>query len=120
MCEARNVCCVPVIAAVAGIAVGPTTYAGGFTCPKIAQRLVFAQEAEPTSMDMHFPTAVSTREITMNFMAVLITRAENNDVIPMLADSWSESPDHPTYMFKLRMGEGLYGTISRQSHCSKH
>jgi len=83
-------------------ATAPAAYAGGFTCPKMAQQLVFAQEAEPTSMDMHFSTAVSTREITMNFMEVLITRAENNDIIPMLADSWTESPDHLTYTFKLR------------------
>jgi peptide/nickel transport system substrate-binding protein len=55
-------------------------------------------------MDMHFSTAVSTREITMNFMETLIARAENNDVIPMLAESWSESPDHLTFTFKLRPG----------------
>ena len=90
------------IAALAATATAPAAYAGGFTCPKMAQQLVFAQEAEPTSMDMHFSTAVSTREITMNFMEVLITRAENNDIIPMLADSWTESQDHLAYTFKLR------------------
>ena len=90
-----------IAALVTGVA-APAAYAGGFTCPKMAQQIVTAQEAEPTSMDMHFSTAVSTREITMNFMETLITRAENNDIIPMLADSWSESPDHLTYTFKLR------------------
>ena len=63
-----------IAALVTGVA-APAAYAGGFTCPKMAQQIVTAQEAEPTSMDMHFSTAVSTREITMNFMETLITRA---------------------------------------------
>ncbi len=78
--------------------------AAPFACPKIASQLVFAQEAEPTGMDMHFSTAVSTRAITMNFMETLIARAENNEVVPMLADNWSESADHLTFTFKLRPG----------------
>jgi peptide/nickel transport system substrate-binding protein len=79
-------------------------HAVSFTCPKLSPQLVFAMEAEPTGTDMHFSTAVSTRELTMNVMETLITRAENNDIIPDLAESYTESPDHLTYTFKLRPG----------------
>ena len=66
--------------------------------------LVFGQEATPPTLDPHFSTSIATRNVAMHVFEQLVTRDENNDVIPELAESWQVSPDGLTYTFKIRTG----------------
>ena len=75
-----------------------------FTCPSKGGDFVFGQEANVNSLDQMTSAAISTRNIAMNMYEALMTRDENNHVIPDLADSVTESPDQMTYTFKLRQG----------------
>ncbi len=61
--------------------------------PRRTPMLVFGQEAPPPTLDPHFSTAISTRNIAMHIFEQLVTRNEKNDVIPELAESWQVSPD---------------------------
>src|SRR6185436_3818532 len=65
---------------------------------------VLAAEAQPPTMDMHFSTTIATRNIAMHMYEQLVTRGENNEVIPELAESITESQDGLTYTIKLRQG----------------
>jgi len=69
-----------------------------------ATTLVFGQEAPPATLDPYFSTAIATRNISLHIFEQLVTRGENNAVIPELAESWRISPDGLTYTFKLRTG----------------
>ena len=60
--------------------------------PRRSPMLVFGQEAPPPTLDPHFSTAISTRNIAMHIFEQLVTRDEKNDVIPELAESWQMSP----------------------------
>ncbi|MBI1776922.1 MAG: ABC transporter substrate-binding protein [Proteobacteria bacterium] len=66
--------------------------------------LVFAAEAQPPTLDMHFSTAVATRNIALHMFEQLVTRDESNRPIPELAQSWETSPDGLVYRFALRRG----------------
>jgi peptide/nickel transport system substrate-binding protein len=66
--------------------------------------LVFAQEGTIPTLDMHFSTAVSTRNSAMNILETLVTRDVANKPVAELAESWQVSPDGLTYTFKLRTG----------------
>jgi peptide/nickel transport system substrate-binding protein len=71
---------------------------------KRSASLVFGQEATPPTLDPHFSTSIATRNVAMHIFEQLLTRDENNDVIPELADKWEISPDGLTYTFKIRSG----------------
>ena len=71
---------------------------------KRAAMLVFAQEAPPPTLDPYFSTSVSTRNVAMHIFETLVTRDENNAIVPELADKITESPDGLSYTFKIRSG----------------
>jgi peptide/nickel transport system substrate-binding protein len=96
----RIVCAgVAALGALALLAAGPVA-----AQPKRGGMLVFAQEAPPPTLDPHFSSAISTRNIAMHIFETLITRDENNDIIDELAESHAASADGLTYTFKLRQG----------------
>jgi len=66
--------------------------------------LTFGQEAPPPTLDPHFSTSIATRNVAMHIFEQLVTRDENNAVIPELAQEWQVSPDGLTYTFKIRTG----------------
>ena len=76
--------------------------AAPFACPQKGGNLLFGQEANVNSLDQQASNTISTRNIAMNIFESLLTRSETNETIGDLADSWTESPDHLTYTFKLR------------------
>lgn len=78
--------------------------AAPFTCPRTGGDLVFGQEANINSLDQMASNTISTRNIAMNMFESLMTRDENNNAIPELAQSFEESADKLTYTFKLRQG----------------
>ncbi len=86
-----------------GAGLAATTRAAAQT-PRRGGNIVFAAEAQPPTMDMHFSTTIATRNIAMHMYEQLATRGENNEPIPELAESWSESADGLTWTFRLRQG----------------
>ena len=90
--------------AVLAITAASPAVAAKFECPTRSPEFVFAQDAQPPGLDMHFSSAISTRNIAMQIFETLLTRDEKNDVIPQLAASHEISPDGLTYTFKLRSG----------------
>ena len=88
--------------ALVGLASGPAL--AQFTCPKKGGNLVFAQEAKVNSLDQMTSSTISTRNIAMNMFESLMTRDENMNPIPELAQEVLESEDGKTYTFKLRQG----------------
>ena len=94
--------------AVAGLAAAmalATFFAhGAEAAPKRGGTLIFAQEAPPPTLDPHFSTSISTRNIAMNVFEQLVARDENNGVVAELAENWQISPDGLTYTFKIRKG----------------
>src|SRR5215470_10589599 len=91
----------PQPAAVPALAASGTA---AFTCPRTGGNLVFGGEAKVNSLDMYASNTISTRNNAMNMFESLMTRDENFNPIPELADSMEESADHLTYTFKLRQG----------------
>jgi peptide/nickel transport system substrate-binding protein len=85
-----------------------TLATGLLVSPAVAQKrapmLVFAQEAPPPTLDPYFSTSVSTRNVAMHIFETLVTRDENNAVVPELAEKITESPDGLSYTFALRRG----------------
>lgn len=75
-----------------------------FTCPKVGGNAVFAQEAKVNSLDQHTSSTISTRNVAMNMFEALMTRDENMNPIPELAQEVIEAPDAMSYTFKLRQG----------------
>ncbi len=93
------------LAAVACLVLGANgAEAQQFSCPKKGGEFVFAQEAKVNSLDMHTSSAISTRNIALNLFESLMTRDENFNLMPELAQAVEESKDGKTYVFRLRQG----------------
>ena len=90
------------LAGVVLVALGAAERAGA--APKRGGDAVFAQEAQVAGLDMHFSSAISTRNIAMHLYECLLTRDESNAPIAELAERWTVSPDGVTYTFPLRKG----------------
>ena len=75
-----------------------------WAAPKRGGEVVFAQEAQVAGLDMHFSSAISTRNIAMHIYECLLTRDESNGPIPELAERIVTSAEGLTYTFPLRKG----------------
>ena len=65
---------------------------------------MFGQEAKVNSLDMHASSTISTRNIAMHMFEALMTRDEDNNPIPELAEAVDVSDDGMVYTFTLRDG----------------
>ncbi|RST58816.1 ABC transporter substrate-binding protein [Siminovitchia terrae] len=63
-----------------------------------------AYMAQPPTFDPHMTTAVATRDIMRNVFETLLSVDENNEVVPLLADSFEFSDNFRDVTFKLRKG----------------
>jgi peptide/nickel transport system substrate-binding protein len=54
--------------------------------PRRAGDMVFAQEAQVSGLDMHFSSAISSRNIAMHLYECLLTRDDSNAPIAELAE----------------------------------
>ncbi len=61
-------------------------------------------EADPPNLDPHRSTAAVDRQVFQSLYDKLVDTDENLAIVPMLATSWSVSPDGKTMTFKLRQG----------------
>ncbi len=58
--------------------------------------------ADPPNMDPHQSTAAVDRQVYQNLFDKLVDINQDLQIVPMLATSWTISPDGKTYTFKLR------------------
>jgi peptide/nickel transport system substrate-binding protein len=72
--------------------------------PRRGGEMIFAQEAQVSGLDMHFSSAISSRNIALHIYESLLTRDESNAPIAELAERWTASGDGLTYTFPLRKG----------------
>jgi peptide/nickel transport system substrate-binding protein len=63
-----------------------------------------ALDRDPPNMDPHRSTAAVDRQVYQSLYDKLVDTDENLRVVPMLATSWTISPDGKTVTFKLRPG----------------
>ncbi len=61
-------------------------------------------DADPPNMDPHRSTAAVDRQVFQNLYDKLMDTDENLAIVPMLALSWTISPDGKAVTFKLRQG----------------
>jgi len=76
--------------------------------PAAAQRrggeVVVGVGGGPDTLDPHFSRAQGARNVTVHLFEPLITRGENFEIVPMLAESFSASEDNRVFTFVLRRG----------------
>jgi peptide/nickel transport system substrate-binding protein len=72
--------------------------------PRSGGVLKVAMIGEPPSLDLHWTTAVITQEITFHVYEGLFTYDRNYAPIPMLAESYTMTPDGRRYTIALRKG----------------
>src|SRR3954454_11380890 len=92
---------VSIVAFAAALAVAPL--------PVLAQSkkdsVVMAMALEPPGLDPTNAAAAAIAEVTLyNIYETLTKINEDGSVSPLLAESWTASPDLKTYTFKLRKG----------------
>ncbi|MCI2264464.1 ABC transporter substrate-binding protein [Sediminivirga luteola] len=92
-------------------------------------RLTIAYPAQPPNLDPAVSTASATVAMTINVWEPLVTRDSQDEIQPMLAESWEISDDGRTYTFHLREGvlfhdgtdmtsEDVVASLSRWSELS--
>ncbi|HWJ72349.1 MAG TPA: ABC transporter substrate-binding protein [Kaistia sp.] len=70
--------------------------------PKKGGTLIWGHSETTQSLDMHVTGSASTLRLLENIHCPIVTVDKAFNVIPMLAESFEESPDGLTYTFKLR------------------
>ena len=75
-----------------------------FAAPEGGATIRVALESDPPNLDPHRSTAAVDRQVYQNLYDKLVDTDENLKIVPMLATSWTISPDGKTYTFKLQQG----------------
>jgi peptide/nickel transport system substrate-binding protein len=79
-------------------------------------KLVFGLPIEPTGLDPTIAAPVAIREVTWgNVFEGLTTLDEKGNVLPLLAKSWTVSPDGMTYTFQLQPGVTFHNGVAFDS-----
>jgi peptide/nickel transport system substrate-binding protein len=79
-------------------------FAGGQAAQADGGSIAVALYANANTIDPNFSASHISRSMLFGVYEQLVTVDENTNVIPMLAESWTVSPDGLTYTFKLRQG----------------
>lgn len=87
---------------VAGCSSGAAPESGGTA--DSAARLTMAIPAQPPNLDPDVSTATATSDIANGVLETLLTTDEQQQIQPMLAQSYDVSADGKTYTFPLREG----------------
>src|SRR5437879_530244 len=86
------------------ILIGALAVTSVSAAPHRGSTLRVGLDADPPNMDPHRSTAAVDRQVFQNLYDKLVDTDENLQVVPMLAASWTISPDGKTVTFKLRPG----------------
>lgn len=79
-------------------------FAGGQAAQADGGNIAVALYANANTIDPNFSASHISRSMLFGVYEQLVTVDENTNVVPMLAESWTVSPDGLTYTFKLRKG----------------
>src|ERR1700730_3300645 len=93
-----------IVLVLAAVAVGGSLAAASAQGAKTGGLLKVALDLDPPTMDPHLSGSAVDRQVFQNLYDKLVDIDENLAVVPMLAASWTISPDGKTVTFKLRQG----------------
>jgi peptide/nickel transport system substrate-binding protein len=79
-----------------------------------------ALESDPPNMDPHRSTAAVDRQVYQSLYDKLVDTDENLKIVPMLATSWTISPDGKTYTFKLQQGVKFHDGTPFNAQAAKY
>lgn len=89
----------------AALGVTAASLAGGQAIAQAKNSLVMAMTLEPPGLDPTIAPAAAIGEVVhYNIFEGLTKIAENGEVQPLLADSWTVAPDMKSFTFKLKSG----------------
>lgn len=89
----------------AALGVAAVSLAGGQAVAQSKTSLVMAMTLEPPGLDPTIAPAAAIGEVVhYNIFEGLTKIAENGQVQPLLADSWTVAPDMKSFTFKLKSG----------------
>lgn len=88
----------------AGVAVIGLMAAAAAQGVRRGETLRAALDRDPPTMDPHLSGSAVDRQVYQNLYDKLVDTDENLTIVPMLATSWTVSPDGKTVTFKLREG----------------
>jgi peptide/nickel transport system substrate-binding protein len=88
--------------------------------PGAAGTIRVALESDPPNMDPHRSTAAVDRQVFQNLYDKLVDTDEHLRIVPMLATSWSISPDGKTYTFKLQPGVKFHDGTPFNAQAAKY
>src|SRR5690349_24155336 len=77
-------------------------------------------DSDPPNMDPHRSTAAVDRQVFQNLYDKLVDTDENLKIVPMLATSWTISPDGKTYTFKLQQGVKFHDGMPFNAQAAKY
>lgn len=87
------------------LCLGTTLAAGGALAQAKKDSIVIGMALEPPGLDPTIAPAAAIGEIThFNIFEGLTRIRENGEVAPLLAESWTVSPDMKSFTFKLKSG----------------
>jgi peptide/nickel transport system substrate-binding protein len=79
-----------------------------------------ALESDPPNMDPHRSTAAVDRQVYQSLYDKFVDTDENLRIVPMLATSWTISPDGKTYTFKLQQGVTFHDGTPFNAQAAKY
>jgi peptide/nickel transport system substrate-binding protein len=94
----------PITLGLAAIAVAGLMATASAQGQKTGGLLKAALDLDPPTMDPHLSGSAVDRQVFQNLYDKLVDIDENLAIVPMLAASWTISPDGKTVTFKLRQG----------------
>lgn len=107
--------------------VGSTFVMGSLPLPALAQSepvtggtLIWGHSETTQNLDMHQTGTASTARVLQNVHSAVLTVDKDFNVIPALAESFSQSDDGLTYTFKLRAGVKFHNGTTMTSKDVKY
>jgi len=101
----------PIMLGFAAIAVAGLMATASAQGQKAGGLLKAALDLDPPTMDPHLSGSAVDRQVFQNLYDKLVDIDENLAIVPMLAASWTISPDGKTVTFKLRQGVKFHDGI---------
>jgi peptide/nickel transport system substrate-binding protein len=88
--------------------------------PSAGATIRVALESDPPNMDPHRSGAAVDRQVFQSLYDKLVDTDEKLKVVPMLATSWTISPDGKTYTFKLQQGVKFHDGTPFNAQAAKY
>src|SRR4051794_21287316 len=90
--------------AVAGLLAASSAFAQESSKPQYGGQLIYAQSGEKFTLFMGRSTDQSGQDVWLHACETLVDLSPQNEIKPLLAKSWTTSPDGKKVTFKLQEG----------------